>query len=76
MPHSLRRELSPKEESTLCRIAQGVPSEASLRPQDVLRLQNFGFVETAEGMLILTPLGAKRVAIVTGATTSQLPAES
>lgn len=69
MPRSLLRELSPREESTLCRIAQGMASDASLRPDDVLRLQNFGFVEIPDGVPALTPLGVQRVEIVTRTAT-------
>ena len=70
MPHNLLRELSPREECTLCRIAQGIASWASLRHGDISRLQNFGFVETSGGVPALTPLGTRRVEIVNRTTTS------
>ena len=63
MPRSLLRELSPREESTLCRVAQGLPNQAGLRVGDVSRLENFGFVEIIAGVPTLTPLGVQRVAI-------------
>jgi len=62
MPHSLLRELSPNEESALCKIARGVSSPDSLRPDDISCLQRFGFVETTGGVVTLTPLGLQRVA--------------
>jgi hypothetical protein len=68
MPRNLLRKLSPKEESTLCRIAQGMSDPASLRPDDVSCLKNFGFVEILGRVPTLTPLGVQRVAIVTRAT--------
>jgi len=54
---NLLRKLSPREESTLCMIAQGVSSLRALRSADVSRLQNFGFAEVVEGVVTLTPPG-------------------
>jgi hypothetical protein len=71
MPHSLLRELSPKEESTLCKIAQGAASQVCFRPDDVSRLQNFGFVKTPGGVPVLTPLGAQRIAIIARTATAR-----
>ena len=68
MPRNLLRELSPKEESTLRLIAQGLSGAAGLRSDNVARLVNFGFVETTDGVPALTPLGAQRVAIMNQTT--------
>ena len=71
MRRNLLRELSPREESTLCRIAQGRPYEAGLRAGDVSCPRNFGFIETAHGVPAVTPLGARRVAIMIRAAATQ-----
>jgi hypothetical protein len=68
---NLLRKLSPREESTLCMIAQGVSSLRALRSADVLRLQNFGFAEVVEGVVTLTPLGIERFARAAGTMTSR-----
>jgi hypothetical protein len=63
MPCTLLRELSPREETTLRRIAQGASLEG-LRHDDVVRLEKFGFAETAGGSVTLTPLGVQRLAVM------------
>jgi hypothetical protein len=64
MSRTLLAQLSPKEEVTLRLIAQGISKRKYLRAADVLRLQNFGFVEDHDGVARLTPLGEQRTAIV------------
>jgi hypothetical protein len=70
MPHSLLRDLSPNEQTTLRLIAQGDGHTTALRADDVARLRNFGFVETSDGRAVLTPLGTERLAFMTRTMTS------
>jgi hypothetical protein len=67
---NLLRELSPREETTLRRIAQGASMADGLRYDDIVRLEKFGLAETAGGVVTLTPLGAQRVALMTRSTNS------
>jgi hypothetical protein len=63
MTRALRAQLSPREEATLRKIAQGIARQNEIRAEEVSRLQNFGFVEMDEAGPRLTPLGAQRTAM-------------
>jgi hypothetical protein len=62
MPCNPFRELSPKEETTLLKIARGGMRPDDLRSDDISTLQNFGFAQSEHGRLTLTPLGFQRFA--------------
>jgi hypothetical protein len=64
MPRALLAQLSPKEEGTLCMIAQGIAKPEYLREGDFARLTKFGFAETVDGAARLAPLGVQRFTLV------------
>ena len=61
MDRSLLALLSPTEESTLRRLANGGVHPMSLRESTVSRLKNLGLIEQRRTGLALTPMGLQRL---------------
>ncbi len=61
MDRTLRALLSPKEEATLRRIANGGAHPMSLRDRDVARLVGLGLVNQSRMGLGITPVGLQRL---------------
>ena len=62
MERDLVVELSPNETITLRRVAYGVTSLDSLRPDDVKRLKLLQLVEERRSGISMTQLGRNRIA--------------
>ena len=62
MARSLDAPLSPHEETTLRRVANGITKIKHLAPGHVRRLKHLALVEDDDGRLKLTPFGRQRYA--------------
>jgi len=66
MDRGFKANLSPNEEVTLRRVSYGIASLEELRSQDLLRLVKLQLVTRLGGRLVLTKLGADRLAQLRG----------
>jgi len=62
MEAGLLVELSPNDENTLRRVAQGIAEPHTLLPESIERLKEFMLVEGKGEKIALTELGKARVA--------------
>jgi hypothetical protein len=68
MPRGLLAPLSPKEETTLRRIALGIADPPSLPAGDVIRLKQLDLVQDANDTLQLTATGKQRYSMLSRST--------
>lgn len=64
MSKGLDAPLSPHEEATLRRVANGITTIEHLTPGHVRRLKHLALVEDAGGRLKLTTIGLQRCAVL------------